>query len=107
MQKNGRGKQKILVFQQHQSGESKIQGIKKCAPDLFDLEVISINSSLPPFIDDPETYLPSEIQADLVLDFLKHEDLSYELALKCSREGIPLIAKGKSWRISGVLTPPT
>ncbi len=99
--------QKILVFQQHGSGESKIKGIRDYGAGLFDLEVISIDSDLPPVIDDPETYLPAEIQADLVLDFLKHPDLSYELAHTCNRRKIPIVARGKKWRVQGVLTPMT
>ena len=99
--------QKILVFQQYGSGESKIKGIRDHGAGRFDLEVISIDSDLPPVIDDPETYLPVEIQADLVLDFLKHPDLSYELALLCSRRKIPVVASGKKWRVQEVFTPPT
>ncbi len=102
-----RDKQKIVVFQQQGSGESKIQGIKKHGKGMFDLEIISIDGHLPPVIDDAEEYLYSEIKADLVLDYLRHEDLSYELALMCSRKGIPVVAKGRKWQMQGILTPPT
>ena len=99
--------QKILVFQQRGSGEGKIIGIREYGVGKFDLEVVSIDAKLPNVIDDPGIYLPSMIDADLVLDFLKHPDLSYELAVRCSRTRIPIVASGKKWQVKGVVTIPT
>jgi hypothetical protein len=99
--------QKILVFQQNRSGEKKIRGIKKYGEDLFVLEIISIDTPLSPVVDDTTRYLPREIRADLVLDFLKHPDLSHDLAIACRESDIPVVASGKKTRIKGVLTPPT
>jgi len=99
--------QKILVFQERGSGEDKITGIREYGAGKFDLEVISINAKLPKVVDDPGTFLPSMIDADLVLDFLKHPDLSYELAVRCSRTSISVVASGKKWRVKGVVTIPT
>ena len=62
------GQQKILVFQQRGSGESKIQGILKYGEGLFSLEIISIDQALPPVMDDTGDLLPKEMDADLVLD---------------------------------------
>jgi len=99
--------QKILVFQQNRSGEKKIRGIKKYGGDLFGLEIISIDISLPHVVDDTTLYLPREIRADLVLDFLKHPDLSHDLAIACRERNIPVVASGKKTPMKGVLTPPT
>ena len=99
--------QKILVFQQNGSGESKIQGIIKYGEDLFDLKIISINKSLPIIIDDSIKYLPPDIKADLVLDYLTHPDLSHDLAAICIKKKIPVVATGKKSHIKGVFTPPT
>jgi len=99
--------QKILVFQQNGSGESKIQGITGYGENLFDLKIISINKSLPIVIDDSTTYLPTDIKADLVLDYLTHPDLSHDLAVMCVNKKIPVVATGKNLHIKGVLTPPT
>jgi hypothetical protein len=99
--------QHILVFQQHGSGEKKVQGIRERALDVIRLEVVSVDVFLPPIVEDPEEYLPSSIGADLVLDYLRHPDLSQELCLRCSALGIPVVASGKKWRIEGVFTPPT
>jgi len=99
--------QKILVFQQNGSGESKIQGIIRYGENLFDLKIISIDKSLPIVIDDSIKYLPPDIKADLVLDYLTHPDLSYDLAVMCANKKIPIVATGKKSNIKGVLTPPT
>jgi hypothetical protein len=99
--------EKILVFQQNGSGESKIQGIRKYGKDRFIIETVSIDETLPSILDDTRDYLPSNIQADLILDFLKHPDLSHDLAIACRARNIPIVASGKKLRIKGALTPPT
>ena len=100
-------KQKILVFQQNGSGESKIQGILQYGDGLFELNIISINDSLPVFVDDTIQYLPEDFQADMVLDFLIHPDLSHDLAGICRDKEIPVVASGKKLRIKGAITPTT
>ena len=100
-------REKILVFQQNGSGESKIQGIRKYGKDRFIIETVSIDETLPPILDDTRDYLPSNIQADLILDFLKHPDLSHDLAIACRARNIPIVASGKKLRVKGALTPPT
>ena len=100
-------REKILVFQQNGSGERKIQGIRRFAKERFIIETVSIDEVLPPILDDTRDYLPSDIQADLVLDFLKHPDLSHDLAITCRARNIPLVASGKKLRVKGALTPPT
>lgn len=99
--------QKILVFQQNGSGEKKIAGIGKYGGGRFELEIISIDATLPAVIDDGAEYLPREIRADLVLDFLKHPDLSHDLAQMCRERKIPVVASGKKSRGKEILTPPT
>jgi hypothetical protein len=101
------GKQKILVFEQNKSGEKKVAGIKRFAKDRFDLEMVSIDGPLPPVIDDASGYLPAEIEADVVLDFFKHPDLSHDLALLCRERGIPVVASGKKIQMENVFVPPT
>jgi len=99
--------QQILVFQQNGSGESKIAGVRKYGQNRIVLEVISINDTLPPLVEDTSVYLPGEINADLVLDFMKHPDLSHDLAALCRNLDIPLIASGKKLDAIGIHTPPT
>jgi hypothetical protein len=98
---------KILVFQQNNSAESKIAGITKFGKNRFDVQLISIDEPLPSVIDDTREFLPADIDADLVLDFLTHPDLSLDLALLCRAKGIPVVASGKKMKIGGVACPPT
>jgi thymidylate synthase len=100
-------KQKIVVFQQTGSGEGKIAGIRKFGKNRFVLEVVSIDAPLPPVIDDGDDFLPETISADLVLDFLRHPDLSQDLSERCRKAGIPVVASGKKLKVKGTLTPPT
>lgn len=97
--------QRIIVFQQKGSGEKKIKGIRQFGGALFTLEIFSINQPLPTFLENTDAYLPETIDADLVLDFLKHPDLSHDLALKCRELDIPVVASGKKWPTA--ITPAT
>ena len=99
--------QNILVFQQNGSGDKKIEGVRRYGNNCFSLEIVSIDTHLPTVIDDTKEYIPQNIQADLVLDYLKHPDLSYDLALVCRDKKIPVIASGKKFRVKGAFTPPT
>lgn len=99
--------QKIVVFQQNGGAESKVAGIIKFGNGFFDLDIVSINQGLPPVIDDASEYLPDELYASVVLDYLKHPDLSYDLALMCRDKKIPVVASGKKIKVDGVICPPT
>ncbi len=99
--------QEILVFQQNGSGESKIQGILEYGENLFSLKIISIDEDLPPVIDYAADYLPADIRADIVLDFLKHPDLSHDLAIMCRDRNIPVVISGKKVHVKGAISPPT
>ena len=99
--------QNILVFQQNGSGESKIRGIVTHGGGRFRLQRVSIDAVLPPIVDDAADFLPAEIAADLVLDYLHHPDLSHDLVRLCRRGRIPVVASGKKHRAEGVLSPPT
>lgn len=99
--------QLILVMQQNNSAQSKIEGIRKFGLEQFRLEIFSIDEALPPIIDDGSEYLPTDIRASLVLDFLKHPDLSQDLAILCQKKGVPMVASGKKLRTGEALTPLT
>jgi len=99
--------QKLLIFQQNGSGERKVKGVKEHGKGLFHIDVFSIDTPLPTIIEDSQIYLPQDFSADLVLDFLKHPDLSHDLARMCEERKIPLVASGKKLRGKWVFTPPT
>lgn len=97
---------RILVLQQKGRGQSKIQGIRELFPERFKIETLDIEHPLPKILDETTEYLPSQIQADLVLDYLLHPDLSQDLAQICQDQGIPVIASGKKLVQDWALTPP-
>ena len=99
--------QNIMLFQQNGSGDKKIEGVRQYVNNCFSLEVVSIDAHLPMVIDDTKEYIPRDIEADLVLDYLKHPDLSYDLAVVCRDKKIPVVASGKKFRVKGTFTPPT
>ena len=95
----------ILVCQQNGSGEAKIAGIRQYGGKLFRITTHDIDVPLPDIIDDAAPYLPARLEADLILDFLKHPDLSTDLARMAHAAGVPVVASGK--KIPHALTPPT
>jgi len=97
--------QKITVFQQNNSGESKIAGIKKFGKNTFEIETINIDQALPDIIDNTSEYLPKLLDTELVLDYLKHPDLSYDLAMLCKKQNIPIVASGKKIIADDVIKP--
>ena len=99
--------QRIVVFQQNGSGERKIAGVRRFGSSAIELEVISLDHDLPDIIDDSSAFLPEKLDADLVLDFLKHQDLSQDLAELCARHNIPVIASGKKIASKWASKPPT
>ena len=86
---------KIVVFDEQGSGEKKIQGIERHGKGVEIVRRCSIDAELPEIIDDPETYIAEDFEANLVLDFLKHPDLSSHLVQVCHKKKIPVIASGK------------
>ncbi len=95
------------MFQQNGSGKNKIDGINKFGEKQFLIETYDIDDPLPPVIDDTSEYLPETIEADVVLDFLKHRDLSDDLSSLCKKLNIPVIASGKKITTGEAVCPPT
>ena len=85
----------------------KIEGIRRYGDGLFEINIVSINASLPPIIDDAGEFIQQDIRTDLVLDYLKHPDLSFDLSMVCQSKKILVVASGKKLRVKGTLTPPT
>jgi hypothetical protein len=99
--------QQLLVFQQNQSARRKIEGIQKYGKNQFSIQLFSIDQPLPPILDNSDDYLPDAIEADVVLDFLTHPDLSHDLAQRCRQLKIPVVASGKKIKLEGIFAPPT
>ncbi len=94
------------MFQQNGSGKTKIDGINKFGKKRFSIETFDIDEPLPPVIDDTSPYLPEIIEADIVLDYLKHRDLSDDLSDLCKKLGIPMISSGKKIITGNAICPP-
>lgn len=97
--------QRVIVFQQKGSGLNKIRGIQAFGGGRFDLKTVDIDEPLPAIIEHGRDYLPESIEADLVLDYLKHLDLSNDLWLLCEKLGIPVVASNKKTTGSWAMTP--
>jgi hypothetical protein len=102
-----KSRQRLMIFQQNGSGEQKIAGLRRHGNDLFEIDIFEINEDLPPVVDDTSEYLPEDISCDLVLDFLTHQDLSYDLAALCAEKQIAIVSSGKKIPSRWVMTPPT
>lgn len=99
-------KTRILVCQQNGSGTRKIQGIQAYGGEEFDIQTFSINEYLPEVIDESQNYLPEVLDFDLVLDYLKHPDLTHDLIELCQEKQIPIVSSGKSVANQWAFTPP-
>lgn len=103
----GHRPQRVLALIQGQRAAAKLAGIQEHAGEALRLETIHIDTALPPIIDDGRPYLPQRLEADLVLDFLTHPDLSHDLAALCVAQSIPIVASGKKALHPAVMAPPT
>lgn len=99
--------QKIVLVQQNGAGISKAEGIKRFGGGQFEIETVDIEADLPPVVDDAACYLPDRIEADVVLDFLTHPDVSEDLSVYCEHLGIPVVASGKKITRGSAICPPT
>ncbi len=93
----------ITVFEENGSGDYKIAGIQVYGKGIEIINVVNITELLPEIIDEPEEYIPSRIEGDLVLNFLKHPDLAEYLVQVCNRLSIPVIASNR--HIPGAICP--
>ncbi len=86
-----------MVFQQNGSGENKIKGIRQFGRDRFVIETYDIDAPLPGLIENSNGYLPETIDADIVLDYLQHPDLSkmVELLKSLYYGALPAVQPGK------------
>ncbi len=92
----------IVVFQEHNSGELKIEGVQRYGSGISIREMITIDQFLPDFIEEPEDYIVDDFSADLVLNYLKHPDLVDHLIRICEQKNIVVISPGKK---GGGFTP--
>ncbi len=95
---------RIAVFQRGKRGEHKIRGIKKYGRNI-DIEIYNIPENLPEIVDNPEDFIPDDLEADLILDYIYHDDITDYLVEIGRKKGIPVIASGR--KVNGAITPAT
>jgi len=85
----------IIVFQQFGSAEKKLEGIRRYGKGISIAKTHSIDEYFPEVIEYPEKYIDEHFACDLVLNFLKHPDLSDFLVEVCDKNDIPVVTTGK------------
>ena len=85
----------ILVFEQNGSGTHKTSAISRYGNSQDTIKIVAIDAYLPEFVDEPEEYIDGSFEADLVLNYLPHPDLSHYLIEICHTKKIPIVASGK------------
>ena len=93
----------IVVFEYRGSGQKKIEGIRRYGHNIGITATFNITEPLPDFIDEPEKFISTDFEADLVLCFIKHPDLCQYLAAVCQQKKIPMIASGT--KTENAITP--
>ena len=97
-------KYKIALFEESGCAKRKIEGIKKYAPEILISPIINLPAiSQDIVIDEPEEFLREDFNADMVLNYIKHPDLSYFLVQICNKKGIPVVASGQ--KLKGAICP--
>ncbi len=97
-------KYKIALFEESGCAKRKIEGIKKYAPEILISPIVDIPSIRSDIvIDEPDEFLSIDFDADMVLDYIKHPDLSYFLVQLCKEKKIPVVASGQ--KIKGAICP--
>ncbi len=65
---------KILVVVTGEYGKRHLKNIRKYGPKSWEIETWQTPPGFPPFIDDPEDFLPDQLPAaDLILSFAEHK----------------------------------
>ena len=93
----------LVIFEERGSGDYKAAGIQVYGKDIEVSQIINITTALPEIVDEPEEFITSNFKGDLVLNFLRHPDLSEYLVRLCMDKGIPVIASGQ--HIPGAICP--
>jgi hypothetical protein len=96
---------RLVIFEEAGSGKYKVAGIEVYGRNITIERIYNILPALPEVIDEPEEFIPDDFKGDLVLNFLRHPDLSEYLVKICKAKGIPVIASGQN--IPGAICPIT
>jgi hypothetical protein len=94
---------RLVIFEEAGSGKYKVAGIEAYGRNITIERIYNILPILQEIIDEPEEFIPDDFEGDLILNFLRHPDLSEYLVKICKAKGIPVIASGQN--IPGAICP--
>jgi hypothetical protein len=95
----------VAVFQRGNFGEHVIAGIQKYGKKVKISKVFSVPSNIAQLIDLPERYINVDFKADLIFDYLYHQDLTEFLVKLANEKGIPIIVPNR--KVKNAYTPVT
>ena len=97
---------KILALISGEYGDRHVRNLQERGPDSWDIKTWQTPPAFPPFIDDPEDFLPEEFApADLILSFAEHKgaaELLPEIAKKTTAKAVLVAVDDESWLPRGL-----
>jgi hypothetical protein len=97
---------KILAVVSGEYGKRHLRNIKKHGPQQWDIKTWQAPEIFPPFIDDPEDFLPDQLPtADLILSFAEHKgvaELLPDIASMTNAEAVLVAVDDESWLPRGL-----
>jgi hypothetical protein len=97
---------KILAIVTGEYGTRHVENIKVNGPDAWQVQTWKTPPVFPPFIDDPEDFLPEEMPpADLILSFAEHKgaaELLPEIARKTGAKAVVVGVDDEAWLPRGL-----
>ena len=97
---------KILAIVSGEYGIRHTENIKTNGPDTWQVEVWKAPPVFPPFIDDPDDFLPDEMApADLILSFAEHKgaaELLPDIARKTGAKAVLVGVDDEAWLPRGL-----
>ena len=97
---------KILAIISGEYGKRHVRNIKEHGPDNWEINAWQTPPVFPPFIDDPDEFLPDEMSpADLILSFAEHKgaaELLPEIASKTGAKAVLVAVDDENWLPRGL-----
>jgi hypothetical protein len=97
---------KILAIISGEYGKRHVRNIKEHGPDNWEINTWHAPPVFPPFIDDPDDFLPDEMApADLILSFAEHKgaaELLPEIASKTGAKAVLVAVDDENWLPRGL-----
>lgn len=97
---------KILAIVSGEYGNRHVKNIKEYGPDNWEIKTWQAPPVFPPFIDDPDDFLPDEMDpADLILSFAEHKgaaELLPDIAGKTGAKAVLVAVDDELWLPRGL-----